>query len=112
MEQKKEVGMTIGEKLRNLRKKKDLTLDKLAQITGIAKATLSRIENNVVGGNYGTLKKISGALGVSLADLSAETDKLEAAETHIEFAVLKSQLKDLTKSMMEICQNLGIDLSK
>lgn len=104
--------MTIGEKLKDLRKKKDLTLDKLAEITGIAKATLSRIENNVVGGNYSTLKKISDALGVSLEDLSGKEGELEGAETRAELAVLKSQIKDLTKRMMDICKKLGIDLSE
>lgn len=88
-----------------------MTLDKLAEITGLAKATLSRIENNVVGGNYNTLKKISDALGVSLKDLSGEKESLGVAKTHVELAVLKGQLKDLTKRMMEICKQSGIDLS-
>jgi len=104
--------MTIGEELRDLRKNKRLTLDKLAEITGIAKATLSRIENNVVGGNYNTLKKISNALGITLEDLSGEKEGHEIAETHVEFVLLKNQLKDLTRSMMNLCKKLGIDISE
>jgi len=43
--------MKLGEKLKLLRKEKDLTLDKLAEMSGMAKATLSRIENGVTTGN-------------------------------------------------------------
>jgi|GEM_PF-3393078 len=104
--------MNLGVKLRKIRKEKDLTLDQLAQMTGVAKATLSRIENNVVGGNYGTLRKISDVLGVSLEDLSAGKEKPGIVNNRIDIAILKNQLKDLTKSMIEICKKLGIDISE
>ena len=58
--------MKLGEKLKALRKQKDLTLDKLAEISGVAKATLSRIENGVTTGNLNTHLKICDALGVNL----------------------------------------------
>jgi transcriptional regulator with XRE-family HTH domain len=61
--------MKLGEKLKLLRKQKDLTLDKLAEFSGVAKATLSRIENGVTSGNLKTHLKICEALGVNLGEL-------------------------------------------
>lgn len=61
--------MKLGEKLKLLRKEKDLTLDKLAELSGVAKATLSRIENGVTTGNLNTHLKICEALQVNLGEL-------------------------------------------
>lgn len=61
--------MKLGEKLKTLRRSKDLTLDKLAELSGVAKATLSRIENGVTTGNLTTHLKICEALKVNLGEL-------------------------------------------
>jgi len=61
--------MKLGERLKGMRKEKRLTLDKLADISGVAKATLSRIENGVTTGNLNTHFKICEALGVNIGDL-------------------------------------------
>jgi transcriptional regulator with XRE-family HTH domain len=61
--------MKLGEKLKHLRKEKDLTLDKLAEMSEVAKATLSRIENGVTTGNLSTHLKICEALQVNLGEL-------------------------------------------
>lgn len=61
--------MKLGEKLKLLRKEKEFTLDKLAELSGIAKATLSRLENSVTTGNLNTHLKICEALRVNLGDL-------------------------------------------
>lgn len=61
--------MKLGEKLKVLRKKMDLTLDELARLSGVAKATLSRIENGITSGNINTHLKICEALKVNLGEL-------------------------------------------
>lgn len=61
--------MKLGEQLKLLRKEKDLTLDKLAELSKVAKATLSRIENGVTAGNLNTHLKICEALQVNLGEL-------------------------------------------
>jgi transcriptional regulator with XRE-family HTH domain len=66
--------MKLGEKLKLLRKQKDLTLDKLAESSGVAKATLSRIENGVTTGNLKTHLKICEALGVNIGELYKELE--------------------------------------
>ena len=61
--------MKLGEKLKMLRKEKGLTLDKLAELSDVAKATLSRIENGVTTGNLNTHLKICESLRVNLGEL-------------------------------------------
>ena len=68
--------MKLGEKLKLLRKEKEFTLDKLAELSGIAKATLSRIENGVTSGNLNTHLKICEALRVNLGSLYKGLDNL------------------------------------
>jgi len=63
------VTMNIGEKLKRLRKTRDLTLDDISRRSGVGKATLSRIENNITQGTLKTHMKICETLGVDLKDL-------------------------------------------
>jgi transcriptional regulator with XRE-family HTH domain len=76
--------MKLGEKLKLLRKKKDFTLDKLADLSGVAKATLSRIENGVTTGNLATHLKISEALDVNLGEFYKELESAEDKVTAFE----------------------------
>ncbi|MDD5005587.1 MAG: XRE family transcriptional regulator [Candidatus Omnitrophica bacterium] len=61
--------MNIGEKLKRLRKSRDLTLDDIAKKSGVGKATLSRIENDITQGTLKTHMKICEALNLNLKDL-------------------------------------------
>lgn len=53
-----------GENIRELRKEQSLTLVDLARKAGIAKGTLSEIENNKTNPSLATLDKIANALGL------------------------------------------------
>lgn len=66
--------MVIGEKLKTLRKSMDLTLNDVSRKSGIGKATLSRIENNITAGTLKTHMKICEALNVNLKDLYENID--------------------------------------
>ncbi|MDD5291999.1 MAG: XRE family transcriptional regulator [Candidatus Omnitrophica bacterium] len=61
--------MNIGERLKNIRKNRDLTLDDISKKSGVGKATLSRIENNITAGTLRTHMKICDTLGLTLKDL-------------------------------------------
>ena len=61
--------MKIGEKLRNLRKSRDLTLDEISRKSGVGKATLSRIENDITAGTLKTHMRICEVLNINLKDL-------------------------------------------
>lgn len=59
-------SLDIGNQIRKLRTKRDLTLQDLATLTGLSKPNLSQIENNLVTPPIATLLKISSALGVAI----------------------------------------------
>lgn len=61
--------LALGEKIRRLRKQAGLTLDALAQKSGLGLGTVSRIENGKTGSNLSTHLKLCEALGLPLAEL-------------------------------------------
>lgn len=67
--------MKIGSRIRMLRKAKKITLIELSKQTGIAQATLSRIETGSMVGTVESHRKIAEALGLALAELYAPLDR-------------------------------------
>ena len=62
--EKKSQELKVGEKIRELREKKGLSLQELANRTGYSSAILSQIENHLISPPLGALIKISKALEV------------------------------------------------
>ncbi|MGZ3569003.1 MAG: helix-turn-helix domain-containing protein, partial [Thermodesulfobacteriota bacterium] len=56
----------IISKMRSLRKSREVSLDKLAKMTGLTKGYLSQIENSTKSPPFSTLDKIAYALGVDI----------------------------------------------
>lgn len=56
----------IAQKIRDLRKEKNLTLKDLSNVTGLSISFLSQVENNSSSLAITSLKKISDALGVNI----------------------------------------------
>jgi len=73
--------MGIGERVRALRKEQKLGLDELAQRSGLALATLSRLENGKQPGTFRTHQKIAQVLGVPVTELYKELKDAEAQPT-------------------------------
>jgi transcriptional regulator with XRE-family HTH domain len=67
-----EVAQRVAENLRELRRKRDLSLDELAQRTGVSRAGLSQIETRKTNPTLGVLWKIAAGLGVPFAELLGE----------------------------------------
>ena len=61
--------MELGARIRALRKEQDLSLEQLSHKSGVALATLSRLENGKGSGTFKTHQKIAGALGIVITDL-------------------------------------------
>lgn len=70
--------MEIGDRVRALRKEQRVTLDELAQRSGLALETLSRLENGKIAGTFRTHQKIAQALGVQVTDLYKKLGSGEA----------------------------------
>jgi transcriptional regulator with XRE-family HTH domain len=58
-----------GEKLRQLRVKKALSLRALGEMTGVAFDTISKLENGHRPARLGTIRKLAEALGVEPKEL-------------------------------------------
>ncbi|VBB44473.1 Transcriptional regulator (Cro/CI family protein) [uncultured Desulfatiglans sp.] len=56
----------ITQNIRNLREKKGMTLQELADLTGLTKSYLSKIERSKKAPPYSTVNKIANALGVDV----------------------------------------------
>ena len=64
--------MKIGNKIRTLRKAKKMTLDELSKASGVALASLSRIENNKMTGTLESHINIAKALNMNLSELLSD----------------------------------------
>jgi XRE family transcriptional regulator, regulator of sulfur utilization len=62
----------LGPLLNHARKLRGLTLEKLATTSGVSRSMLSQIERGEASPTFSTLWNITHALGLTLADLSAE----------------------------------------
>ncbi len=65
-------SLDIGSQIRKLRNGRELTLQDLANLSGLSKPNLSQIENNLVTPPIATLLKISTALGVPIGHFFQE----------------------------------------
>lgn len=109
----------LGERIRKLRKEKKLTLIEIAQKTGIAQATLSRIETGTMTGTVESHSKIAEAIGVGLAELYEFVDEREDAaaaqkkedgakvtvhtqQVHIELLTSESSKKKITPLLITL----------
>jgi transcriptional regulator with XRE-family HTH domain len=59
----------IGERLRQLRERKALRQEDLAELAGVGKNTVNRIEKNRTEPHMTTVRKLAEALGVDPAEL-------------------------------------------
>jgi transcriptional regulator with XRE-family HTH domain len=65
-------GIEIGARLREARRERGLTIDQLAQATGLTKGFLSQVERDLASTSVASLLKICAALGLRVGDLFDE----------------------------------------
>ncbi|ETX16490.1 transcriptional regulator [Roseivivax halodurans JCM 10272] len=61
--------LNLGERVRELRKARDWTLEQAARQAGLARSTLSKIENGQMSPTYDALKKLAIGLEISVPQL-------------------------------------------
>lgn len=71
--------LNLGAKLRQLRKNKGWTLDETAERSGLAKSTLSKIENDKLSPSFQVIQKLTSGLGIDVPQLFTESDLNEAS---------------------------------
>lgn len=66
--------MKLGEKVRDLRRKANLTLEELAQATGSSKGYIWELENKDTNPSLDKLRKIANALHVNVTELISDEE--------------------------------------
>lgn len=61
--------LDLGERLRALRKERNWTLEQAAQKVGLARSTLSKIENGQMSPTFEAVRKLASGLGISVPQL-------------------------------------------
>lgn len=61
----------LGPQLQTIRKQRNLTLEQLAERSGVSKSMLSQIERGQTNPTFGTLWNLTRALGIEITDLMA-----------------------------------------
>jgi transcriptional regulator with XRE-family HTH domain len=85
--------MKIGERLRECRKRRGLSLRALAQASGVTVGALSQIENDHSSPSVSTLKRVLNPLGLSMADFFGEVEPRSRA---CSFLFRRDDLVDLS----------------
>lgn len=67
--------LRIGERLKTIRRQRNLSLEAMSKLSDVQIATLSRMENNKAIGSLKVYFRIAKAMGMSLSKLFAELEK-------------------------------------
>ena len=109
MARKNLLANELGSKIRQLRRQKKVTLLELARITGVAQATLSRMETGLMLGTVKSHQKIAETLGVSLGELYQGIDNRYAKIAH---QAAGTERKVFSKTEQVKCELLTQEISK
>jgi transcriptional regulator with XRE-family HTH domain len=71
--------LNLGERVRDLRKAKGWTLEQAAQQAGLARSTLSKIENGQMSPTYEALKKLAEGMSISVPQLFTPPSKAQVS---------------------------------
>lgn len=105
----KAIAAQLGRRIRDLRREKKVTLIELSHNTGVAQATLSRIETGLMTGTVESHQKIAGTLGVSLARLYEGVDERHGRTAHFPISAARA----VTAKTDQIkCELLTQEISK
>lgn len=102
--------MTLGEKIRELRKEKRYSIMNIRELTGLSKSTISEIENDKSSPTAETLQKIADALEVTV-DVFFKGDDEDLDKQDIEFTTPQEAMEFILKQP-SIMGYGGFDISK
>lgn len=91
--------MTLGERIRQIRSQRDLTLEKLAQSTGLTISFLSQVERDAVSPSIESLQKIAKALGTKVGAFFEEEERKEL--TLVRQAERPRMIEEKTRATVE-----------
>jgi transcriptional regulator with XRE-family HTH domain len=106
---KNQIAHQLGSRMRDLRRRKKITLLLLGDLTGIAQATLSRMETGLMVGTVKNHQKIAECLGISLAELYEGMDSRHAK---VRFQTADTPRKISAKTDQMKCELLTQEVTK
>lgn len=68
-------SLELGKRVRELRVSRNLTLDEASKLTGLARSTLSKIENEQISPTFTAMNKLVKGLGIDIPQLFAQPQK-------------------------------------
>lgn len=69
--------LNLGERVRELRKARDWTMEQAAKEAGLARSTLSKIENEQMSPTFELMKKLADGLGIDMPQLFTPPQKAQ-----------------------------------
>lgn len=75
--------MTIGERIKEIRKKKGLTQKQLGEALGVSYQTIAQWENNLRNPKHETLRKLAAALDLKWYELYPEEEQGEVIQSYM-----------------------------
>jgi len=95
----------LGERIRYIRKSKDMTQNSLAELAGVETSNISHIERAATKASLATLVAIANALGCSMDDLLCDSIECERE-------AFENQLVELSKDCSPKELRMMVDLVK
>ena len=99
-------------RLKELRKQKGTTMEKMALETGIKKPTISNYENGYSKPKDNNLKKLANYYSVSPSYILGYSDELMTFDSGEEFKKARQKILDESSSEKKLVKKKGIDLTK
>ena len=97
---------SFGQKLKQIRKAKNLTQEALAELAGINEKHISKIETGVYFPTYNTLNKILNALNLKVEDVGLDLSSLKTNDSP--FYIKSLQILNDAKSEQELEYYFGV----
>ena len=97
MESEDQFEKHVAERLKRLRVERGLTLDQLADLSGVSRAMISRIERSEASPTAALLARLCSALGVSLS---------------VFFASAEAEPSPLAFTLQQFINNLSLHMSR
>jgi transcriptional regulator with XRE-family HTH domain len=78
MAREKDPQPELGQAIKQLREKRNWSQERLGHLAELHMSSISRLETGLLNPTWGNVKKLASALEISLAELSARCEKIEA----------------------------------
>lgn len=100
--------MNVGQRIRELRKAKKMTINQLASLTDWDVGNISRLERGMQGYSEASLKKIAEALEVPLSELFSFQDKKDTVDTYSINSLSQERKRDVYRvDVMDVSASAG-----